>query len=181
VKPAEQPADNQTCSLYPTLCAQMKALLEGESDWVVNLANAAALLYGALPQVSWAGFYRMKNGELLLGPFQGKPACVHIAVGRGVCGAAVAQNAVQIVPDVHRFPGHIACDAASASELVIPLRARGRIVGVLDLDSHVPGRFSEKDAQALVPVAELIAASCSWDGGAKAGRSGKSLERTPAI
>lgn len=147
---------------YGLLYRQMEALLEGESDWVSNLANAAALLSGALRNINWVGFYRMKNGELLLGPFQGKPACVHIAVGRGVCGTAVQRNAVQIVPDVHRFAGHIACDSGSASELVIPLRQKERIVGVLDIDSPVFNRFGEEDARELEKIAERIAGACVW-------------------
>lgn len=147
----EDPAER-----YGVLYRQMEALLDPEADETANLANAAALLNGALPEINWVGFYRMKNGELLLGPFQGKPACVHIAVDRGVCGAAVRQNATQVVPDVHCFPGHIACDCASASELVIPLRAEGKIVGVLDIDSPVPGRFGEEDARALEKIADLV-------------------------
>lgn len=147
---------------YRLLFRQMEALLEGENDWVANLANAAALLNGALQNINWVGFYRMVNGKLLLGPFQGKPACVHIAVGRGVCGTAVQQNAVQIVPDVHRFTGHIACDSGSASELVIPLRQGGKIVGVLDIDSPIVDRFSEEDARALEKIADLITRACAW-------------------
>ena len=147
---------------YRMLYGQMEALLDGETDWAANLANAAALLRGALPNINWVGFYRMENGELLLGPFQGKPACVHIAVGRGVCGTAVQRDATQIVPDVHRFPGHIACDSGSASELVIPLRSGGKVVGVLDIDSPVLGRFGAGDARALEEVAELISRKCSW-------------------
>ena len=147
---------------YRLLRRQMEALLDGETDWAANLANASALLNLALPDINWVGFYRMKNGELLLGPFQGKPACVHIAVGRGGCGTAVQQNAAQVVTDVHRFPGHIACDSDSASELVIPLRAGGRVVGVLDIDSPTPGRFGGEDAHALEEIAELISAGCVW-------------------
>lgn len=147
---------------YELLYRQMEALLEGESDWVSNLANAAALLNGALRDINWVGFYRMKNGELLLGPFQGKPACVHIAVGRGVCGTAVQQHAVQIVPDVHRFAGHIACDSGSASELVIPLCQKEKIVGVLDIDSPILNRFSEEDARELEKIAERISGACVW-------------------
>lgn len=147
---------------YRLLLQQMEALLEGEHDWAANLANAAALLNGALKEINWVGFYRMVNGELLLGPFQGKPACVHIAVGRGVCGTAVQQNAVQIVPDVHRFAGHIACDSGSASELVIPLRQGEKIVGVLDIDSPVIDRFGEDDARALEKIADRIAVACAW-------------------
>ena len=147
---------------YRVLYAQMEALLRGESDWCANLSNASALLNLALPNVNWVGFYRMKGGALVLGPFQGKPACLRIAVGRGVCGTAVQKNEMQLVPDVHRFPGHIACDSDSVSELVIPLRAEGRPVGVLDIDSPVPGRFSEEDAKALEKIAELIEKSCAW-------------------
>lgn len=148
---------------YGLLRKQAEALLVGETDWAANLSNAAALLAGALPEINWVGFYRMKDGELLLGPFQGKPACVHIPVGKGVCGTAVKRNATQVVPDVHVFPGHIACDSDSASELVIPLRAGGRIVGVLDIDSPRIGRFSSEDARALEEVAELISRSCTWE------------------
>ena len=146
---------------YRELYRQMEALLDREADWAANLANAAALLNGALPEINWVGFYRMKNGELLLGPFQGRPACVHIAVGRGVCGAAVCRNSSQIVPDVHCFPGHIACDSVSRSELVIPLRAAGKPFGVLDIDSPIPGRFGEEDAGALEKIAELIERHCA--------------------
>jgi GAF domain-containing protein len=161
---------NQIDSIYPEnrteryalLRAQMKALLEGESDPVANLANASALLNGALPDINWVGFYLLKNGELLLGPFQGKPACVHIAVGKGVCGTAVAQNAVQTVRDVHEFPGHIACDGDSASELVVPLRAGGKPVGVLDVDSPLPGRFDAEDARELEQIAAVIQTACGW-------------------
>ena len=145
---------------YRLLYQQMEALLEGEHDWAANLANAAALLNGALQNINWVGFYRMVNGELLLGPFQGKPACVHIAVGRGVCGTAVQQNAVQIVPNVHLFAGHIACDSGSASELVIPLHQGEEIVGVLDVDSPVISRFSEEDARELKKIADRIAEAC---------------------
>lgn len=147
---------------YARLCRQTEELLEGESDWVTNLANTAALLYHALGRVNWAGFYRMRGGELLLGPFQGRPACIRIPLGRGVCGTAAARDTVQLVPDVHRFPGHIACDADSASELVIPLHAGGRVVGVLDIDSPEIGRFDEEDARGLGRIADVIARHCRW-------------------
>lgn len=147
---------------YRLLSQQMETLLDGETDWVVNLANASALLNIALPNINWVGFYRIKNGELLLGPFQGKPACVHIALGKGVCGTAVQQDATQIISDVHRFPGHIACDCESVSELVIPLRSEGKIVGVLDIDSPVSNRFCSEDARALEKVAEVICSGCVW-------------------
>ena len=147
---------------YRLLYKQMESLLEGETDWAANLANASALLAGALPQINWVGFYRMKGGELLLGPCQAKPACAHIAVGKGVCGTAVLRGAALAVPDVRRFPGHIACDADSVSELAVPLRAEGKIVGVLDIDSPVPGRFSESDSHMLEKIAALVAARCRW-------------------
>lgn len=144
--------------LYPMLCRQLTALTEGVPHPVANLANASALLWQALPDINWVGFYLMTGGRLVLGPFQGKPACVEIPVGRGVCGAAVAEDAVQLVPDVHAFAGHIACDAASRSELVLPLHGPdGRVAAVLDIDSPTPGRFTEADAKGLgllVPVLE---------------------------
>lgn len=147
---------------YRVLYAQMEALLRGEDDWCANLANAAALLNGALPNVNWVGFYRMKDGALVLGPFQGRPACLRIAVGRGVCGTAVQKNETQLVPDVHAFRGHIACDCESVSELVIPLCAESRVVGVLDIDSPVRDRFAQEDARALERVVKLIERSCRW-------------------
>lgn len=147
---------------YRVLYAQMEALLGGEEDPVANLANAAALLNGALPNINWVGFYRMKDGGLVLGPFQGKPACLRIAVGRGVCGTAVQTGKTQLVPDVNRFPGHIACDAESASELAIPFRSGEKTVGVLDIDSPIPDRFTDPDARALEKIAELIGRSCRW-------------------
>ena len=153
----EKPAER-----YLLIQKQLAALLEGEKDWVANLANAAALLYNALPRINWVGFYRVQDGELLLGPFQGKPACVHIPIGRGVCGTAVAHNTTQLVPDVHCFAGHIACDADSASELVIPLHSNGKVTGVLDIDSPVPNRFNEQDAHALEKITQLISESCVW-------------------
>ena len=131
--------------LYTELDRQLRALLTGERDWLANLANTAALIFGSLPDLNWAGFYRWRGGELVLGPFQGRPACVRIAAGRGVCGAAVAERRSQVVADVHAFPGHIACDAASRSELVVPLLRGEEILGVLDLDSPCPGRFDEED------------------------------------
>lgn len=148
---------------YRLLKMQMTELLKGETDWVANLSNAAALLYNALPTINWVGFYRIQNEELLLGPFQGKPACVHIPIGRGVCGTAVEQDATQIVPDVHSFKGHIACDSDSASELVIPLHSDGKVIGVLDIDSPVINRFSDADANALEEIAAIISNNCGWE------------------
>ena len=141
---------------YPALCARLSALIEGVPYRVANLANASALLYEALPELNWAGFYLMEKGRLVLGPFQGRPACIEIGVGKGVCGTAVREGKTQLVPDVHRFPGHIACDSASNSEIVVPLRVGGEIVGVLDLDSPLVGRFGEEDRAGLEAFAALV-------------------------
>jgi len=145
---------------YERLAKQLQGLLAGETDPIANAANTAALVFDALPEVSWAGFYFLRGGpgggELVVGPFQGKPACVRIALGRGVCGAAAAKRETIIVQDVNAFPGHIACDAASQSEVVVPLVAAGRLVGVLDLDSARLARFDEVDARGLERLAELF-------------------------
>ena len=141
---------------YEQLAGQLEGLLAGESDPIANAANTAALIFDVLPEVSWAGFYFMRGGELVVGPFQGRPACVRIAVGRGVCGTAAARRTTMIVPDVHAFPGHIACDSASRSEVVVPLIAADRVVGVLDLDSARPARFDEADARGLERLAALF-------------------------
>lgn len=131
--------------IYPELRAQLSGLLDGEPDSIANAANTAALLYHSLPDVNWVGFYFLKGGELVLGPFQGKPACVRIAIGKGVCGTAAERRQSIVVPDVDAFPGHITCDTASRSELVVPLIKGGELIGVLDLDSPTPGRFGEDD------------------------------------
>ena len=151
--------------LYHLLIEQLKALLEDEPQVLPNLSNASALLNQALKDINWVGFYLMKNKELLLGPFQGKPACIHIPVGRGVCGAAVAQSVTQVVADVHAFPGHIACDSASRSEIVIPLWNEHRIVGVLDIDSPLPSRFDEEDRLGLEAFARILETGCDWTSG----------------
>lgn len=157
--------------LYAELRTRIAGLLEGESDWLANLANVSAAVYEWLPDLNWAGFYLLKGGELVLGPFQGRPACVRIEVGKGVCGTAVAEGASQVVADVHAFPGHIACDARSRSEIVIPLRdADGRIVGVLDLDSPELGTFDDADRAGLEAVASDLAGSIDWSA-AMAGRA----------
>ena len=132
-----------------TLIGQLEALCSGVPYLYTNLSNASALLGETLTQINWVGFYLMKDGELWLGPFRGKPACVRIQIGRGVCGTALKEDRTQRVEDVHRFPGHIACDAASRSELVIPLHAHGKTVGVLDIDSPVEGRFGAEDQKIL--------------------------------
>jgi L-methionine (R)-S-oxide reductase len=137
---------------YAELLAQARALLAGERDFTANGANLAALLFHALEGLNWAGFYWLKGGELVLGPFQGKPACVRIALGRGVCGTAAASRRTVVVPDVHAFPGHIACDSASRSEVVVPVLAGDRLVGVLDLDSPRPARFDADDARGLEAI-----------------------------
>lgn len=141
---------------YKTLHQQLEALIHGVPHEIANLANAAALVYHGMENLNWAGFYRMEAGRLVLGPFQGKVACIEIPVGRGVCGTAVAEDRTQLVADVHQFPGHIACDSASRSEIVIPLHAQGQIVGVLDIDSPVPGRFTEEDRAGLEEFARIL-------------------------
>lgn len=143
--------------LYRDLLSALDALTAGELDPVANMANAAALIGDWLPDLNWAGFYRLVGGELVLGPFQGKPACLRIALGQGVCGTAAATRTTQLVPDVHAFPGHIACDAASRAELVVPLVAGDRLLGVLDLDSSTPARFDAADAQGCEALAALLA------------------------
>ncbi|MBQ6117173.1 MAG: GAF domain-containing protein [Oscillospiraceae bacterium] len=141
---------------YRELTLQVSGLISGVPHLIANLANASAALWEALPDINWVGFYLLEGDTLVLGPFQGRPACIEIAPGRGVCGAAVAAGQAQLVPDVHAFPGHIACDAASRSEVVVPLRARGEIVAVLDVDSPLPGRFTEADRAGLEQVAAAL-------------------------
>ena len=141
---------------YKRLCAQMKGLTEDVPHEVANLANASALIWQTLPDINWAGFYKMENGILVLGPFQGKPACIEIPVGRGVCGTAVSEDATQLVYDVHEFPGHIACDCASNSEIVVPIHVGGRIWGGLDIDSPKVGRFDEQDKEGLEAVVRIL-------------------------
>ena len=148
---------------YAELARQLAALIDGEDDLVANTANMAALAYHGLPELNWAGFYFARHGELVLGPFQGKPACVRIAWGNGVCGAAAARGVAIVVPDVDAFPGHIACDAASRSELVVPLVVAGRVVGVFDLDSPRPARFDQADRAGVERlVAVLLAYHPEW-------------------
>ncbi|WP_262296057.1 GAF domain-containing protein [Microvirga sesbaniae] len=141
------PVSDSKREFYASLAQQLSGLLEGEPDAIANAANMSALIYQFLPDLNWAGFYFMRGSELVLGPFQGKTACVRIAVGRGVCGAAAERREPIVVPDVHAFPGHIACDSASRSELVVPLIKDGKVLGVLDLDSPSPNRFDEEDRQ----------------------------------
>ncbi len=141
---------------YDRLTEELRALTDGVEHKIANLANASALIHERLEDLNWAGFYLMEGGRLVLGPFQGRPACIEIAVGKGVCGTAVKEGKTQLVPDVHLFPGHIACDSASNSEIVVPLRVGGEIVGVLDLDSPWPGRFTEEDRDGLEKAEKVI-------------------------
>lgn len=144
---------------YNQLAAQMSSLLAGERDLIANAANFSALIYHALPDLNWAGFYFAKDGELVLGPFQGQPACVRIKIGQGVCGTGAAKCETIIVPNVHQFPGHIACDSASNSEIVVPLMKAGSMIGVLDLDSPKPGRFDQEDAAGLEQLVRILLAT----------------------
>lgn len=150
-------ANAAKAELYREMLVALDALTAGEHDAIANMANAAALIWEYLPDLNWAGFYRLVGDELVLGPFQGKAACIRIALGKGVCGTAAASRETQLVEDVHAFPGHIACDAASASELVVPIVHEGRLIGVLDLDSPTPGRFDADDAAGCEALIALLA------------------------
>ena len=141
---------------YELLCGRLRALTEGVPHRIANLANASALLWESLEDLNWAGFYLREVKVLVLGPFQGKLACIEIPWGKGVCGTAAAEDRTQLVPDVHDFPGHIACDSASNSEIVVPLRKAGRVIGVLDLDSPRKNRFTEEDRQGLEAFARIV-------------------------
>ncbi len=141
---------------YGLLCAQLRALTEDTEYEITDLANASALLYETLPELNWAGFYLYRGGALILGPFQGKTACTRIEMGKGVCGTAAAADATQLVPDVHRFPGHIACDGASNSEIVVPLHKNGKLYGVLDIDSPKLARFDGADREGLEAFAKTL-------------------------
>jgi GAF domain-containing protein len=147
-------ADKAT--LYRDLASALEGLVTGEPDAIANMANASALIYETLPDVNWVGFYRNVNGELLLGPFQGRPACIRIKFGEGVCGVAAQTRQVQRVEDVHAFPGHIACDSASNSEIVVPLIRDGELLGVLDIDSPTHARFTEEDEAGVVKLGEIL-------------------------
>lgn len=148
-------ADLPKPELYSALARAADALVQGEPDPVANMANIAAVIWQLVPDLNWAGFYRAIGDELVLGPFMGKPACIRIPFGVGVCGAAAALGSTQVVPDVHAFPGHIACDADSRSELVVPVLRDGRVIAVIDLDSPTPGRFDDKDAAGMQLVAQV--------------------------
>ena len=156
-RPAPWTRDGGRDGAYDDLADALGALLEGETDALANVANAAAALFAALPDLNWAGFYVLRGEELVLGPFQGRPACVRIPLGHGVCGTAAAERRALLVPDVSAFPGHIACDLASRSELVVPLLDGERLVGVLDLDSPRPDRFTLVDLEGCTRIAALLA------------------------
>jgi GAF domain-containing protein len=150
--------DQSKPELYRELVAAAEAICAGEPDGVANMANLSALIWQFVPRLNWAGFYRLVDGELVLGPFQGKAACIRIALGQGVCGTAAQSRATQLVRDVHAFPGHIACDAASQSELVVPVLRGGQVIAVIDLDSPEPARFDEADAAGIERLAAAISA-----------------------
>ncbi len=152
--------------LYAGLAEQARGLLQGERNAIANAANFAALVYHALPSINWCGFYLHEGGELVVGPFQGLPACIRIPLGQGVCGTAAATRQTQVVPDVNAFDGHIACDSASRSEIVVPLIANGELFGVFDVDSPEPGRFDEEDRAGLERVCQAFLQSLEAAGGA---------------
>ena len=147
---------------YSLLREQLASMTRTERDTIANLANASALLYMSLSDINWAGFYLVREGQLVLGPFQGKPACIRIDVGKGVCGNAAAGDAAILVPDVHAFPGHIACDAASRSEIVVPVHHAGRLTAVLDIDSPLCGRFAREDQEGLERFCSVLEDACDW-------------------
>ena len=150
-------------ALYRDLASSLAALLEGETDALANLSNASGLLSGALERINWCGFYLLRGGELVLGPFQGKPACVRIPLGQGVCGTAAARRETLVVPDVQAFPGHIACDAASRSEIVVPIVSAGELRGVLDVDAPAMGRFDGEDRAGLEEFVRVLLPRIAWE------------------
>jgi len=158
----EQSTESKT-ELYGNLALQLRSLFVDERDFIANAANLSSLLYHSLPELNWAGLYLYKQDELVLGPFQGMPACVRIALGKGVCGTAALHRQTIIVPNVHDFPGHIACDSASNSEIVVPIIKEERLIGVLDLDSPSFGRFDDDDARGLNELVGILVASCDLD------------------
>lgn len=157
------PAGTPKAERYALLCEQVMAMIAGESDWLPNLANAASAVYASLPGLNWAGFYLLRGDELVLGPFQGQPACVRIEVGRGVCGTALEERRTQVVADVNSFPGHIACDPRSRSEIVVPVVVAGRAVGVLDLDSATPANFDDDDRLGLEALVAALSGAVDWE------------------
>ena len=148
---------------YSILLRQAEDLLQEEPWYVAAMSNLSAVIMENMPDLNWAGFYLLRDGQLVVGPFQGKPACIHIQKGKGVCGTALEQDRTQLVPDVHAFPGHIACDSASASEIVIPVHKDGQVLAVLDIDSPIPGRFTHEDAEGLETLVAMMERKLSWD------------------
>lgn len=159
----KSPAGASKNDTYAILLDGLEGLLHGERDWLVNTSNVAAWIYQQLPQLNWAGFYFLRSGQLVLGPFQGKVACSRIEMGKGVCGTTAVRQTTTVVPDVHAFPGHIACDSASNSEIVVPMMGSdGKLIGVLDLDSPVKGRFDAADQQHLESLVAKLVAGTDW-------------------
>lgn len=161
------PAGAGKAERYDLLRRQVRALVEGESDWLPNLANAAAAIYASLPGLNWVGFYLVRGGELVLGPFQGQPACVRIALGRGVCGTAAERRETVVVEDVNAFPGHIACDPRSRSEIVVPVVVGPRTLAVLDLDSSLPANFDDEDRVGLEAIIADLLTAVDWEAAAR--------------
>ena len=149
---------------YALLSQQIREMLDSEPWYTSAMSNISALLMDSIPDLNWVGFYLLRRNRLTVGPFQGHPACIHIDPGRGVCGTALARDEIQAVPDVHRFPGHIACDSASRSEMVLPIHHRGKVMAVLDMDSPVPDRFSPEDQAGLARIAEILDNHLTWEG-----------------
>lgn len=158
----QKPTENDKEKFYQEVCTQVGALIEGENNLIANLANVSACLNAALEDINWVGFYLMEKDTLVLGPFQGKVACIRIPIGRGVCGSAVADKSVKRIGNVHEFEGHIACDSASNAEIVIPIIVENQVVGVLDIDSPVKERFDEIDEHYLVECVEKLEKGCDW-------------------
>ncbi len=156
MKKAKSEYQTNKKEMYREICEQVKSLIDGVPHLFANLANVSALLNQAMEDINWVGFYLMEKGQLVLGPFQGKPACIEIKPGKGVCGTAVAKDEIILVKDVHNFPGHIACDSASRSEIVLPVHRRDKIVGVLDIDSPYEGRFDEEDKEGLAEIVRIL-------------------------
>ena len=154
------PINKKEC--YKLVASQLRSLFEGDNYLIPNLSNTSAILNQAMPTINWVGFYLIKNNALLLGPFQGKVACVHIPIGKGVCGSAVEKDKTILVEDVHEFPGHIACDSASQSEIVIPIHYNNEVVGVLDIDSPILSRFDKEDQEGLEEVVRILENLCDW-------------------
>jgi GAF domain-containing protein len=163
MKPIESVEFKTKDQLYKFMSIKLLGLIGEEKDWLANLSNASALLWLLLKDINWVGFYLVKEDELVLGPFQGKPACIRIQKGKGVCGTAWETDEVQLVPDVHDFPGHIACDSASASEIVLPIHSGGRVVAVLDIDSPLINRFDAEDQQGLLRIREQLEKFIDWE------------------